>query len=53
MRSAGADGADLVVCCAGQDCAGPCKDVRAHTDRPTAYEGKERDTSQLKLVRHN
>ena len=42
--SAGADGigclsgADLVVCGAGRDCAGPCKAVQAHTDRPTTYE---------------
>ena len=30
-------GADLVVCGAGQDCAGPCKAVQSHTNRPTTY----------------
>ena len=30
-------GADLVACGAGQDCAGPCKAVQSHTNRPTTY----------------
>ena len=31
-------GADLVVCGAAQDCAGLCKAIQPHTDRPTTYE---------------